>query len=127
MTPGGTCARDFAVPTRQHLMGKGAADLGIRNNLAFESLAQNGPSWALSTTPVRQPSVSSADAASGQRPAASGQCQLAAGSWQPAIGHARGPDSLRCSRAKPAAAPWFLLTSRIACRSTQAKQAHGLG
>ena len=75
MTPGGTCARDFAVPTRRHLMGKDAADLGIRNNLAFESLAQNGPSWALNTTPVRQPSVSSADAAGGQ-------CQLAAGSRQ---------------------------------------------
>ena len=39
MTPGGTYTRDFAVPTRYHPMGTGAADPGIRNNLAFESLA----------------------------------------------------------------------------------------
>ena len=38
MTPGGTHTRDFAVPTRYHPAGTGAADPGIRNNLAFESL-----------------------------------------------------------------------------------------
>jgi len=39
MTPGGIYTRDFAVPTRYHPVGTGAADPGIRNNLAFESLA----------------------------------------------------------------------------------------
>jgi len=38
MTPGGTYTRDFAVPTRYNPLGTGAADPGIRNNLAFESL-----------------------------------------------------------------------------------------
>lgn len=38
MTPGGTYTRDFAVPTRYNPVGTGAADPGIRNNLAFESL-----------------------------------------------------------------------------------------
>ena len=38
MTPGGTYTRDFAVPARYNPAGTGAADPGIRNNLAFESL-----------------------------------------------------------------------------------------
>ncbi len=38
MTPTGTYTRDFAVPTRYNPVGTGAADPGIRNNLAFESL-----------------------------------------------------------------------------------------
>lgn len=38
MTPGGTYTRDFAVPSRYNPAGTGAADPGIRNNLAFESL-----------------------------------------------------------------------------------------
>jgi hypothetical protein len=38
MTPAGTHVRDFAVPTRYNPAGLGAADPGIRNNLAFESL-----------------------------------------------------------------------------------------
>jgi hypothetical protein len=38
MTPGGIYTRDFAVPTRYNPLGTGAADPGIRNNLAFESL-----------------------------------------------------------------------------------------
>ncbi|MCE2917257.1 MAG: esterase-like activity of phytase family protein [Rubrivivax sp.] len=38
MSPSGTHVRDFAVPTRYNPAGLGAADPGIRNNLAFESL-----------------------------------------------------------------------------------------
>ena len=38
MTPAGAYTRDFAVPTRYFPAGTGAADPGIRNNLAFESL-----------------------------------------------------------------------------------------
>jgi hypothetical protein len=38
MTPGGVYTRDFAVPARYFPAGTGAADPGIRNNLAFESL-----------------------------------------------------------------------------------------
>jgi hypothetical protein len=38
MTTGGVHVRDFAVPTRYNPAGLGAADAGIRNNLAFESL-----------------------------------------------------------------------------------------
>lgn len=38
MTPGGVHVRDFAVPARYNPAGLGAADPGIRNNLAFESL-----------------------------------------------------------------------------------------
>ena len=38
MTPSGAYTRDFAVPARYYPAGTGAADPGIRNNLAFESL-----------------------------------------------------------------------------------------
>ncbi len=39
MTSAGAFTRDYAVPTRFNPTGTGAADPGIRNNLAFESLA----------------------------------------------------------------------------------------
>jgi hypothetical protein len=38
MSAGGSHVRDFSVPTRYNPAGLGAADPGIRNNLAFESL-----------------------------------------------------------------------------------------
>jgi hypothetical protein len=49
MTPAGAYVRDFAVPTGYNPAGTGAADAGIRNNLAFESLTVSADGKTLYT------------------------------------------------------------------------------